>query len=55
MLRAMVAYMSACRDAYAAAAIYEQLSRLSDAELSRRGMTRDDLRYQLVDRLTSGF
>jgi hypothetical protein len=32
-----------CADYYAAAAVYEQLSGLSDAELSRRGLARDTL------------
>jgi len=33
-------WFRACADYYAAAATYEQLSRLSDAELQRRGLTR---------------
>ena len=32
-----------CADYYAAAATYEQLSRLSDAELHRRGLSRASL------------
>ena len=32
-----------CADYYAAAAMYEQLSALSDAELSRRGLSRATL------------
>jgi hypothetical protein len=32
-----------CADYYAAAAAYDQLSGLSDAELSRRGLSRDTL------------
>ena len=32
-----------CAEAYAQAALYEDLSRLSDAELSRRGLSRDTL------------
>jgi hypothetical protein len=36
-------------DHYAAANIYEQLSRLSDAELSRRGLSRDTLARDIVE------
>ena len=32
--------LATCRDYYAAAAIYEELSRLSDAELQHRGFQR---------------
>jgi hypothetical protein len=32
-----------CADGYAAAAMYEQLSALSDAELARRGLSRASL------------
>ena len=46
-LRAMgmrlVACVKACGDYYAAAALYEQLSALSDAELTRRGLSRATL------------
>jgi hypothetical protein len=35
-------------DYYAAAGIYEQLSRLSDAELNRRGLSRDTLARDIV-------
>ena len=38
-----IAWLNACADYYAAAAIYEQLSKLSDAELYRRGLSRDTL------------
>ena len=34
---------SICADYYAAAALYEQLRGLSDAELSHRGLSRDTL------------
>jgi hypothetical protein len=37
-----------CADYYAASATYEQLSRLSDAELSRRGLSRDSLARDIV-------
>jgi hypothetical protein len=37
------AWIDACADFYAAAAAYEQLSRLCDAELRRRGLSRATL------------
>jgi hypothetical protein len=46
-------YYVARLDAYAAAAMYEQLSRLSDAELSRRGMTKSDLHGHVFERMTT--
>jgi hypothetical protein len=47
-LRARVtAWMKGCADNYAAAAAYEELSRLSDAELRRRGLSRDILARDL--------
>ena len=39
----IAAWADTCADYYAAAAIYEQLSALSDAELSRRGLSRATL------------
>ena len=36
-------YIETMADYYAAASMYEQLSRLSDAELHRRGLSRTDL------------
>ena len=36
-------WMMVCADSYAAWAIYHDLSRLSDAELRRRGLRRDTL------------
>lgn len=36
-------WIRTCADYYAAAAMYEQLSRLSDAELKRRGLSRENL------------
>ena len=36
-------WANTCADYYAAAAMYEQLSALSDAELSRRGLLRATL------------
>jgi hypothetical protein len=43
MARWIGGYIEVMADHYAAAAIYEQLYRLSDAELQRRGLTRDTL------------
>lgn len=40
---ALAAWIRACGDAYVASAIYEDLSRLSDAELQRRGLSRENL------------
>lgn len=37
------AYASACADYWSAATVYEDLRRLSDAELRRRGLSRDSL------------
>lgn len=37
------AWLGSCADAYAAASLYENLSRLSDVELRRRGLGRDVL------------
>jgi hypothetical protein len=46
-LRAIMAWLTVwintSADAYAAAALYEHLSRLSDAELRRRGLSRSNL------------
>jgi hypothetical protein len=39
----VTAWIDTCADYYAAAAIYEQLSRLSNSELSRRGLSRATL------------
>ena len=36
-------YVNTCADYYAAAAMYEQLSKLSNAELERRGLNRATL------------
>jgi hypothetical protein len=43
----MAAWFGTCRDYYAAAAIYQELSRLSDAELQRRGLNRATLAWDL--------
>jgi hypothetical protein len=39
----IVDYIETAAEFYAAAALYEQLSRLSDVELKRRGLSRGDL------------
>jgi hypothetical protein len=39
----MAEWLEACADYWAAAALYDQLRRLSDAELRRRGLSRDTL------------
>jgi hypothetical protein len=39
----LVAWANTCADYWAAAAMYEQLSALSDAELARRGLSRATL------------
>ena len=52
-----LAWLNACADYYAAAAIYEQLSKHSDAELHRRGLSRDTLvrdAFQSCDRTAHG-
>jgi len=38
-------------DAWAAAALYENLSKLSDAELERRGIPRGELHHRIFERL----
>ena len=45
----IAAWMAICAEYHAAAAHYEELSRLSDAELSRRGLTRDTLARDLCE------
>jgi hypothetical protein len=53
----LISWLNACADYYAAAAIYEQLSKLSDAELRRRGLSRDTLvrdAFQRCDRTAHG-
>jgi hypothetical protein len=43
-------YIADCRDSYAAAVLYQELSKLSDSELERRGIARCDLHRQLFER-----
>jgi hypothetical protein len=40
-------WVDTCADYYAAAAMYEQLSALSDAELARRGLSRATLAHDV--------
>jgi hypothetical protein len=52
-----IAWLNAYVDYYAAAAIYEQLSKLSDVELHMRGLSRDTLSrdvFQSCDRTAHG-
>ena len=43
----IASWADTCADHYAAAAMYEQLSALSDAELTRRGLSRATLAHDL--------
>jgi hypothetical protein len=45
----IVKWLRACTDYYAASALYEQLNRLSDAELYRRGLNRSTLARDIFD------
>ena len=42
------AWLRTCADYYDAAAMYEELSRLSDAELTRRGLDRPNLARDIL-------
>ena len=42
-------WVRACTDYYAASALHEQLNRLSDAELHRRGLNRTTLARNIFD------
>jgi hypothetical protein len=42
-------WLSTCADYYEAAAMYEEMHRLSDAELARRGLDRPDLARDLLE------
>jgi hypothetical protein len=44
----VAAWIETCADHYAAAAMYQQLSRLSDAELHKRGLSRNTLGRDVV-------
>ena len=47
LARFVIAWANSCADYYAAASMYEQLSKLSNAELSRRGLSRDTLAREI--------
>jgi hypothetical protein len=42
-------WVQSCADHYAAAHIYQSLSRLSDAELATRGLSRATLAHDLIE------
>jgi hypothetical protein len=48
--RTIVAWANACAEYRAAAFLYEQLNRLSDAELKRRGLSRAALAREAIGR-----
>jgi hypothetical protein len=53
----LAAWAKSCADCYAAAAAYDDLSRLSDAQLKHRGLSRDILAREVSqwrDRGSSG-
>ena len=57
LVRFFVTWADSCANYYAAAAIYEQLSKLSNAELHKRGLSRDTLAsdvFQSCDRTAEG-
>jgi hypothetical protein len=43
-------YLAQCRESYAAVLLYQELSKLSDAELERRGVARCDLHRKVFGR-----
>ena len=47
----IVTWADTCADYYAAATMYEQLSKLSNAELERRGLNRATLARDVCDKL----
>jgi hypothetical protein len=49
---AIVEVLAICANAWAAANAYEQLSRLSDAELARRGTPRAELHRHILEAFT---
>jgi hypothetical protein len=53
LARFFVTWVDSCAEHYAAAAIYQQLSRLSDAELRKRGLSRDTLLRDVFLHLSS--
>jgi hypothetical protein len=46
----IAAWIETCADYHAAAGLYEQLSRLSDTELRRRGLSRATLAAEIARR-----
>jgi hypothetical protein len=50
----IVAWADHCADRWAAATVYEQLSRLSDAELARRGLSRGTLAHDMRNGWATG-
>ena len=50
----IVAWARHCADCWAAAAMYEQLSHLSDAELARRGLSRGTLAHDVRNGRATG-
>ena len=48
----ILAFLTTCADSCAAATLYQELSRLSDAELERRGIPRGDLHQQIFRAVT---
>ena len=53
--RRLVTWADTCADYYAAAALYQQLSTLSDAELTRRGLSRATLAHDVRATCDRGF
>ena len=47
----ILAFLTTCADSYAAATMYQELSRLSGAELERRGIPRGDLHRHIFEAL----
>ena len=43
-------YLAHCRESYAATVLYQELSKLPDAELERRGIARCDLHRKVFGR-----
>jgi hypothetical protein len=50
--KSVVVWLKVCADCWAAAALYEELSRLSDAELRRRGLSRDKVARHALNMCT---
>lgn len=48
----VLAFLTVCADAYAATTLYQELSRLSDAELERRGIPRGNLHRHIFGAVT---